>query len=95
MYMLLRALTSNDVFPNVHFCFFFSLNFLKDIDYEGFKKFMDTYLEIDTPEDVCSHLFLSFVKRPPKLNLQTVEGRSLKVSSYVAISVFLLLISRV
>ncbi|GAB6032105.1 hypothetical protein CHUAL_010469 [Chamberlinius hualienensis] len=52
-----------------------------DIDYEGFKKFLDSYLEMDTPEDLSTHLFLSFVKRPPKLNLQMAEGRSLKLIS--------------
>lgn len=55
-----------------------------DIDYEGFKKFLDTYLEIDTSEELCTHLFLSFVKRPPRLNFQTVEGRSLKEMAVVA-----------
>ena len=37
--------------------------FLQAIDYEGFKLFMEVYLEVDTPEDLCKHLFLSFVKK--------------------------------
>ncbi|ROT84294.1 putative diacylglycerol kinase 1 [Penaeus vannamei] len=46
-----------------------------DIDYEGFRQFMDTYLEVDTPEELCRHLFLSFVKRPRP---QPVEPKSIK-----------------
>ncbi|XP_068225402.1 diacylglycerol kinase 1 isoform X4 [Palaemon carinicauda] len=46
-----------------------------DIDYEGFRLFMDTYLEVDTPEELCRHLFLSFVKRPRP---QPVEPKSIK-----------------
>ncbi|CAH1773550.1 unnamed protein product [Owenia fusiformis] len=35
------------------------------IDYEGFKQFMETYLEVDDiPKELCEHLFLSFLKRP-------------------------------
>ncbi|KAK7065337.1 Diacylglycerol kinase N-terminus [Halocaridina rubra] len=46
-----------------------------DIDYEGFRLFMDTYLEVDAPEELCRHLFLSFVKRPRP---QPVEPKSIK-----------------
>ncbi|XP_071789218.1 diacylglycerol kinase beta-like isoform X8 [Asterias amurensis] len=35
------------------------------INYEGFKLFMETYLDVDMPEDLCRHLFLSFVKKTP------------------------------
>ncbi|KAL3836278.1 hypothetical protein ACJMK2_021716 [Sinanodonta woodiana] len=40
------------------------------IDYHGFKLFMDTYMEAEIPEELCKHLFLSFIKKsaPPKTN---------------------------
>lgn len=55
---------------------FYSINdvsFLQDIDYDGFRKFLDTFLEVRTPEDLCRHLFLSFVRRSVK-----VEGKAFK-----------------
>lgn len=33
------------------------------IDYEGFRLFMETYLEADIGEELCKHLFLSFIKK--------------------------------
>ena len=40
-----------------YFCF-------QPIDYEGFKLFMDIYVEAEIPDELCKHLFLSFNKRP-------------------------------
>ncbi|XP_023244972.1 diacylglycerol kinase 1 [Copidosoma floridanum] len=34
-----------------------------DIDYEGFKKFLHTYLECTTPDELSRHLYLSFIKK--------------------------------
>ncbi|XP_013400268.1 diacylglycerol kinase beta isoform X2 [Lingula anatina] len=39
------------------------------IDYDGFKKFMEFYMEAAIPEDLCRHLFISFMKKPPKPSL--------------------------
>ncbi|KYN26750.1 Diacylglycerol kinase 1, partial [Trachymyrmex cornetzi] len=45
-----------------------------DIDYEGFRKFLNSYLEIDTPEELCRHLFLSFVRKGSR----GVDGKAFK-----------------
>ncbi|OXA52889.1 Diacylglycerol kinase 1 [Folsomia candida] len=43
----------------------------EQIGYSGFKLLMDTYLEVDTPDELCRHLFLSFIKRPKKSSSTT------------------------
>ncbi|XP_017774262.1 PREDICTED: diacylglycerol kinase 1 isoform X2 [Nicrophorus vespilloides] len=45
-----------------------------DIDYEAFRLFLDTFLEVHTPEELTRHLFLSFVKCGPI----KVEGKAFK-----------------
>ena len=37
---------------------------------------MDIFLEVATPEDLCKHLFLSFVRVPQTAN---IDGKILKV----------------
>ena len=37
--------------------------YFQPIDYEGFRLFMETYLEADIGEELCKHLFLSFIKK--------------------------------
>ncbi|CAG2231919.1 DGK [Mytilus edulis] len=32
--------------------------------YDGFRKFMDSYMEAEIPEELCKHLFLSLMKKP-------------------------------
>ena len=38
---------------------------MQPIDYEGFRLFMETYLEADIGDELCEHLFLSFNKKSP------------------------------
>ncbi|XP_047343606.1 diacylglycerol kinase 1 isoform X3 [Vespa velutina] len=45
-----------------------------DIDYEGFRKFLDTYLEVATPDELSRHLFLSFIKKDSR----GVDGKAFK-----------------
>ncbi|XP_030759408.1 diacylglycerol kinase 1 [Sitophilus oryzae] len=44
-----------------------------EIDLQGFCEFLDTYLEMETPRELCKHLFLSFVRKSVK-----VEGKAFK-----------------
>lgn len=39
---------------------------------------MDTFLEVETPEELCRHMFLSFVKRH-ETRPQTIDGKAMKV----------------
>lgn len=46
--------------------------------YDGFKKFMDIYMEAEIPEELCKHLFLSLMKKAhvmPQTNL-TVQNNT-------------------
>lgn len=54
-----------------------NVSLLQEIDYESFKKFLDTFLEVKTAEDLARHLFLSFVKLG-SLNPPHVEGKAFK-----------------
>ncbi|XP_044020494.1 diacylglycerol kinase 1 isoform X2 [Aphidius gifuensis] len=45
-----------------------------DIDYDGFRKFLDTYLEVATPDELSRHLFLSFLKKGSR----NIDGKAFK-----------------
>ena len=51
----------------------------QDIDFTGFKIFMDLFLETETPEALVRHLFLSFVQSPHKA-AAAADGKTLKVT---------------
>ncbi|KAF9805542.1 hypothetical protein SFRURICE_020927 [Spodoptera frugiperda] len=47
-----------------------------DIDYEGFRWFLDTFLEISAPDELSRHLFLSFVRRDRRPALREMAAAS-------------------
>ncbi|XP_038606430.1 diacylglycerol kinase gamma [Tachyglossus aculeatus] len=56
------------------------------IDYEGFQLFMRTYLEVDIPEELCQHLFMSFKRKTcqpspdsqrPSSSISQIDSKSL------------------
>ncbi|KAL7990770.1 hypothetical protein Chor_014200, partial [Crotalus horridus] len=46
------------------------------IDYEGFQLFMRTYLEVDIPEELCEHLFMSFKRKVGQCSLENQQQSS-------------------
>lgn len=67
----------------------FVLFTFQDIDFEGFRQFMNILLEIEMPRELVRHLFLSFVRynphpQQPQQQQQpqskaNVDGKTLKV----------------
>lgn len=47
----------------------------QDIDYEGFRRFLDAFLDCETPEELSKHLFVSFVK--PSVAQSQIQGKAL------------------
>ena len=40
--------------------------YFQDIDLPGFQKFLDCFLEVSAPEELCRHLFQTFIHAPEK-----------------------------
>lgn len=51
---------------------FFSL-YLQDIDFDGFRRFLDAFLDCETPEELSRHLFVSFLK--PCVTQAQIQGK--------------------
>ncbi|KAL9700389.1 hypothetical protein quinque_003830 [Culex quinquefasciatus] len=47
-----------------------------DIEYEGFRRFLDAFLDCETPEELSKHLFISFLK-PALYQAQHSHGKAL------------------
>ncbi|XP_020717088.1 diacylglycerol kinase 1 [Ceratitis capitata] len=46
-----------------------------DIDYDGFRSFLDAFLDCETPVDLAKHLFVSFLK--PNVTQSQLHGKAL------------------
>ncbi|KAH8372664.1 hypothetical protein KR009_002377 [Drosophila setifemur] len=46
-----------------------------DIDFDGFRRFLDSFLDCDAPLDLAKHLFVSFLK--PNVTQAQLHGRAL------------------
>ncbi|XP_055860673.1 diacylglycerol kinase beta-like isoform X3 [Biomphalaria glabrata] len=56
------------------------------IDYPGFKLFMETYLEAEIPEDLCKHLFLSFMKKAANATAVSSSGKDFHVKDMALVA---------
>ncbi|EAT34754.1 AAEL013036-PA [Aedes aegypti] len=61
-----------------------SITWAIDVDYEGFRKFLDAFLDCETPEELTRHLFISFLK--PALYQAQHSSHGKALSQMAAIS---------
>lgn len=63
---------------NISFYLFILSSFLfyKDIDYDCFRRFLDAFLDCETPTELAQHLFVSFLKTNVN-NVQQLQGKTL------------------
>uniref|UniRef100_A0A2M4AC16 Diacylglycerol kinase n=1 Tax=Anopheles triannulatus TaxID=58253 RepID=A0A2M4AC16_9DIPT len=57
-----------------------------DIDFEGFRKFLDSFLDCETPEELSKHLFISFLKPAIYQAQQQQHSHGKALSQMAAIS---------
>lgn len=48
---------------------------MQDIDFDGFRRFLDAFLDCETPLDLAKHLFVSFLK--PNVTQAQLHGKAL------------------
>uniref|UniRef100_A0A182N7J9 Diacylglycerol kinase n=1 Tax=Anopheles dirus TaxID=7168 RepID=A0A182N7J9_9DIPT len=58
----------------------------QDIDYDGFRKFLDSFLDCETPEDLSKHLFISFLQPALYQAQQQQHSHGKALSQMAAIS---------
>uniref|UniRef100_A0A904A5G2 Diacylglycerol kinase n=1 Tax=Anopheles quadriannulatus TaxID=34691 RepID=A0A904A5G2_ANOQN len=57
-----------------------------DIDYDGFRKFLDSFLDCETPDDLSQHLFISFLQPALYQAQQQQHSHGKALSQMAAIS---------
>ncbi|XP_037034838.1 diacylglycerol kinase 1 isoform X2 [Bradysia coprophila] len=53
-----------------------------DIDYDGFRRFLDAFLDCEAPEELSRHLFISFLK--PSVAQSQIQGKVLNQMAAVS-----------
>lgn len=60
----------------------FIISHFQDIDYDGFRRFLDAFLDCETPEELSRHLFVSFLK--PSVAQSQIQGKVLNQMAAVS-----------